>query len=544
MRVNFRLSVTRWTSALLLGLAIPTILPASSSAVGDFQVNLLSPAQGSIINPDLPFTIVLTLTGGTAAKANHCEDPSLDLLAFGVELIDGQNLAKQLTWEDLSQRVEFTGGTLNTAWATKLLSNGVQCSLTIGPGKASFHEGLNDKDYEWFGTKESTWSGDNTNFGKPVKMDIAWAFPNEPVQHHIYTATQDGSPKISIIGLNRADVIDHEKSFQVVATMSTSLAFDRLYAYQSVTPTDDRVLACDTSHTIKTVSGTQATYTTNCLLRLWSYFGNNEISTLDIHSYLTADRSYEGPSVTVSIGKPGVPHIQVFRPSDGGSGAADFIPSDPSKPWQPPAAFSIKGLACATSDLSCDSSSAVLTKLPIKLCVDTSCVNLVTDSKGTFSFSQTLKTSVASWNIEASYNGIPIAEESFDTQKPFASGFAASGSVSLPSAPQKVATTTLRVSISNPASVKWGSAIPLKVVMKGKGSATCQLMTSFANTRGTYTPSHTSGIGTVIFTGGATKTVKAFLPLDYKVRWYLRMICWDNKNGAYLPWGESFISNT
>jgi hypothetical protein len=544
MRVKLRRRISQWIIPILVSIAIPTIAPSTALAAGAFQVDLISPAQGSRINPDLPFTITLNLTGGLAANANHCDDSVLDSFTFGVELIGDQNLAKALGWGDSNQGYETTAGTLNSAWTTKLLPNGVQCSLAIGEGKATFHEGLSEKDYEWFGTKQTTWSGNVSNFKNPVSMDIAWAFPNESVQHHLYSATQDGNPKISIVGLNRADVINYEKSFQVVATMSKSLAFDRLYAYQNVTPQDDRVLPCDTRSTTKTVTADLATYTTTCYLRLWSYFDSGDIATLDVHTYLAADKNYEGPSVSVSIGKPGIPRIEVIRPSDSQVGSPDFVSTDSKKPWQPPALFSIKGKACATSDLSCSGSLDILPGLPIKLCLNSSCVDLVTDTKGLFSFSQTLKTSVANWNIEASYNGIPLTEETLNPETSFGRALAASGSSSLPSAPLKVATTTLRVSIANPASVKWGSPIPLKVTMKGKGSATCQLMTAYANSRGTYTPTNTSGIGTATFTGGTTKTVNAFLPLDYKARWYLRMICWDNKNGAYLPWGESFISNT
>lgn len=394
------------TLVFIMTLTLPGISP-SNAAVADYQVTLVNPTVGSTINPFLPFTITLRFTGGSATTVNHCYDSQLKSFSFGAQAIDSANLGYALGWYGDGYSAS-TGDAMTPNWTANILSNGIECSLAVNssPGSvtaASFGPGLTKKDIAWFGTPSSNWSGSETNYGSPVKIDIAWSIADGPIQHHIFTATTAGNPSVNIVGLTRGVVIDYQKQFQVVATMSKLIKFNSLKAgvdiqYLRQSGLMERVVSCPSNAVTSQSNGDLITYTVSCSLKLWQYpFKSGE--TMDVIAYLSADRDYKSKTITVTVGKIGLPQIQATGTLKG---------NDVLKPWNTPATLNINGIVCADINLRCyDSDVPGLVNILVTMCVDGSCFNGKSDATGKFAFNVPFNRSTANWKVTAKVNDFP-----------------------------------------------------------------------------------------------------------------------------------------
>ena len=249
----------------------------SSTAVaseGQISISLVAPAPGTVINPDLPFIITLALKGGKAATAKSCHDYSnidmLDRLTFGGQAVDTNNLGKSLYWGIPGNDFRTTNGGL-VGWSARIIPNGIECSIGVikesvsGSGVASFSEGLRSEDYEWFGTKQSSWSGDVTNFGKYSYVEFAWKYKGEITKNR-FQASSLGTPEVKIIGLQRGQVIDYETEFQVVGTASSKLKLEALYVAVDGSGIE-RYIDCDSNKPMSKDNGNgTTTYSRTCRL--------------------------------------------------------------------------------------------------------------------------------------------------------------------------------------------------------------------------------------------------------------------------------------
>ena len=493
-----------------------------ANAAADFEVSLISPSAGSSINPNLPFTVTIRLTGGSAANTSHCDDPDLQELLLGGQLIDSSNLAQTL----LLGRFGRTGDSLSDEWSTKLLSNGLECSIKVGVEGSAFSDGFNQNDSEWFSTNETNWSGNDTNFGDPIKFDFAWKLGARAIQHHVFNIATSGTPKISVIGLQRGDVIDFVKKFQIQAQVDSGLEFRDFKAYYvlgiiTVNSNSEDILYCDENRVSKKDSGSFTTYTEDCYLYLNSGWFDG-VDNFDIYASLKANSEYKSAPVTLVTGKMGTAGVSIY----------DAVPKysgiNSKKPWLPPGRFELSGKV----SLQCDSGSCSdqnnFEDFQLTICANGVCKDSNAGSDGSYSYSEEFKDLEVTWSVNAMFKGVPVGTLN------------ASSALPKPPAPK----TALRVSISNPASMNWGKAVPFKIKLNGAGSATCQFVFAYPNTSGRYTPVGASGQRLIKVTNNnSAKVYKAFIPADVKSRWYVRLVCRDNKTYAYLPWGETFVVN-
>lgn len=282
------------------------------------QVTLISPKQGVAVNPDLPFVITLAITGGSAATANTCHEynnPShLGNLTFGAQAVDVNNLGKQLTWGIPGNDYRRTDGGL-VGWSARIIPNGIECSMGVvkaisgSSGVGGFQQGLTDADYAWFGTKQSNWSGSDTNFGAYSYVDFAWKL-NGVITHNKFQATSKGMPTVSILGLQRGQVIDYEATFQVVGTMSSSLILQSLYVAVDGSGVE-RYVDCESGAAIlkKDNGDGTTTYSTKCTF----LFVNETIDKASLRvspvmrSNVDLGETPASQTVTINVGKQGEP---------------------------------------------------------------------------------------------------------------------------------------------------------------------------------------------------------------------------------------------
>ena len=294
--------------APLLGFAIFLMSPAIPAQASEMTAQLLSPKIGTPINPDFPFQISLRITGGAAATATTCDQIDFE---FGAQLIDAKNHGKALHWYVSNVGGRTTGDELYY-WNTKIVSQGVECTVIVGgqtgqySTSASFSEGLTTKDTEWFGTESSNWSGNTTNFGPAIKMDIAWNI-NNFIHHNIFEITYKGSPKVELKNLERGQTVDYQFGFQVVANLLSTQEISGIGANSDLGMTSDIVNCAGDALTNKLdlPDGT-TTYTETCEINLLESDLNS--FSAGISGYVSTDNLYAQTNpVAINIGKQGTP---------------------------------------------------------------------------------------------------------------------------------------------------------------------------------------------------------------------------------------------
>ena len=306
------------SSTVLVSVLVLVISMYPVQADTGVQVTLISPKQGVAINPDLPFVITLAITGGNAATANTCHDygnPSLlGNLTFGAQAVDVNNLGKQLSWGIPGNDYRRTNGGL-VGWSARIIPNGIECSIGVvkgipgAIGVAAFQQGLSDADYAWFGTKQSNWSGDVTNFGAYSYIDFAWNL-NGVITHNKFQANSKGKPTVSIVGLQRGQIIDYEAFFQVIGTMSSDLSLESLNAYV-VDSVGASLVKCEPVSIISKVDNGDGTttYISNC--RIFFTESTTREASLSIRPSMRTSVETavvtQNQIVAINIGKQGVP---------------------------------------------------------------------------------------------------------------------------------------------------------------------------------------------------------------------------------------------
>ena len=309
MKIRDRILIATVTAFLSL---VTLINPAiAAEPLTGVSVTLISPKPGSTINPILPMTITLQLRGGPAAKANKCDEDSLSGFEFGAQVIDNNNRAKPMRWGIENVEGYSTGGFLY-GWSSKVIPGGIECTTKTGLPRrtvtayAYFGEGFNDKDEEWFGTQQTSWSGEITNFESHKKLDIAWR-TSGAVQHNVFTTTTKGSPMVEIIGLSRGQVIDYEAVFEVRTNFAASETLEYFGATAESVRVDEFLKCDEDSLGTKQVNndGT-VTYSKFCLIDFRSTDRADE--SLLIKSYVsTGTLEASGQAIAINIGKQGIP---------------------------------------------------------------------------------------------------------------------------------------------------------------------------------------------------------------------------------------------
>lgn len=303
---------------VLLSTFVVSFSQSPAEADTGVKVSLISPKQGFALNPDLPFVITLAITGGSAATANKCHEYNnaslLGNLTFGAQAVDLNNLGKQLTWGVPNNDSRRTDGEL-VGWSARIIPNGIECSIGVvraisgGIGVAGFQEGLSDADYAWFGTKQSNWSGNNTNFGAYSYVDFAWKL-NGVVTHNKFQATSKGKPSASILDLQRGQVIDYEATFQVVGTMSSSLTLQSLYVAVDGSGVE-RYVNCESGSAIlqKDNGDGTTTYSTKCTFLFVDHTTNKTSLSVTpvMRSNIDSAQTLPSQIVTINVGKQGEP---------------------------------------------------------------------------------------------------------------------------------------------------------------------------------------------------------------------------------------------
>ena len=298
---------------------------AASAAPNPTSVKVVSPAPGTVINPDIPFVISIEIKGGGASTAKSCfEWNNRDLLGdltFGAQLIDVNNFGKSLVWGDYAT----TGHTFGTDeqlldWSAKIIPGGIQCSIGVGAPigssraaatftfvRDSLSNPVDTKNSEWFGTKSSEDLPSEDSFGKYAFLDIAWHL-NGKVSKVRFQATDKGSPKVSIQNLERGQTIDYETFFQVTGIFSSKLELS--YIGIAINGSAENWAQCEVLGQAKKIDNKDGTvtYTTDCVISLVDT--NLSTESLDVQPYLYtnlgATENREG-SVVVNVGKQGTP---------------------------------------------------------------------------------------------------------------------------------------------------------------------------------------------------------------------------------------------
>jgi len=290
------------------------------------------------------------------------------------------------------------------------------------------------------------------------------------------------------------------------------------------------------------------------------YIGVNEVVA---NTFSYGSPSFNSPDVGVVAGSSGIPQLNDQDISTNPKWPS-LMGVNSAQPWNFPASLRVLGYLCTSpvdGSSNCGQQAPnhpfeglkVKDALPgalIKLCVtrdsafgqdlsNPKCFTNLTDSEGKFKFSVTENLNYLEYTLDVFYKGFPLF---VDRQN----SLGASNTVALPQQPVIAAKTNLTsLSMNVPQSVKWGSPISIQALVKGHGMANCLVRFYYPDISrpGSYAPGGDSSAQRLTIVGGKKTSLKVFLPINLKVRWYLTMACSDSATGANLNTATGFVTN-
>jgi hypothetical protein len=346
---------------------------------------------------------------------------------------------------------------------------------------------------------------------------------------------------VRLVGIERDEIINHQKYFQVEAVVPNSLVVDQISVSmpQGSRGNQEWRLHCLDRTLMIDKLGDSNRVRIDCRLLIW--YLPNDIQTLDLKAVLYTRNSsggrdpisYESEVFSVKVGKLGVPFFTIWE--------SELKSKNLRDTWSPPANLEISGRAFFNTGQT----EIIANGVVVRACIEQSCVESITDESGRYK--AVIESSKAS--VQATLSARYLNEEVYVTSKlPLSSRDLRNSHVSslyeeLPEKPEKIAVTSLKAQLRVPSRVRWGDRILMQVSISGKGSAKCNLSFYYPSSANGFQYLDSGGTKPFEIRGGQTKTIVGYFSRDWKVRWYVTLGCIDSKSGANLRTREAFIVN-
>ncbi len=573
-------------------LAVLVVFPISIQSNFAFaspgvSLKVVSPSSNTPVNLTTSFALTFQLIGGDAAVLSHCNDAKFQNIQFAIAESDDKGMGRLLDWS-------WDGGIAHAPtfsqikWSEKIIPNGLECSIIANSQMGAYNSRFSSEAFipsylnDWFGLQVPSADAVMSNAYTPTHLLIASEIGNGGKIISSYPISVDSAPTLSITNVKRGQTLDNYSVVIIEATMPASYVMEKGFepTLYFGAATEGVSSSCATPKydskglIIPQRKGTLNIYEFSCFFQNFGiapgqsfdvsasgqYIGANDVVA---NTYSYGSPSFKSIDIGVVAGTPGRPQLSDKDNSANGKWPA-LVGKNPNQPWNVPASLHELGYLCTSpGDGSTDCSPQAANQpfdnlkvgnpiagATIQLCVtresafgpdflNPKCFTNLTGPDGKFIFSIPENSDYLQYSLAVSYKGFPLL---VDREH----GLGGGNAVALPRQPVTVAKTSLAgLTMNLPQSVKWGSPVSLQAAVKGHGMADCLVRFYYPDISrpGSFAPAGDSSAQRLTITGGRKKTLKVFLPINLKVRWYLVMSCNDSTTGANLKSATGFVTN-
>lgn len=393
---GYLIKLPRQFSLISLIVLFLGLLPIQNSiADSDPTISISAPASSSLITPDAPFSLTFKIEGGWAAKYSDCRfNGSSKFLQIAIARVDNNG------YSELFQSTYPTWNPNSASFDSKITPNGIECTFVVKP----------QKNGNWYPDWQFLDSGQRAEklldlhltsknkLTKISKIVVGYQFASsidnsDPTRtgRATFLAGNLASPVFQIEGVVRGENISYSKSYKVRLSLGEALTPSSIYSATVVGRNE-----CSPLEKVSSNQGRDE-YLSNCLYQAVGYLGPAEIRP---SITTTDDQSFYADPIAVNIIKIGALSLDV-------QGYIKYGPN--SKPGNlTTSSIRINGdLTLFAAGLG---GSKNLPNSMLKVCLNTSCSDVMTDSNGYFVVEKEVKGNIFTYTVEGKYDGVAVKE--------------------------------------------------------------------------------------------------------------------------------------
>lgn len=426
---------TALISCLLLVFTIQSSLQTSHA--NDLTVKILTPTGGSKVYLLAPITFTLQFSGKAAEKHTSCIDNNY---LFKFLMINKDGSSRQRYWYP-----EYTNGEEARLyrWKWQVTREGYTCTFTFGDI-----------------SKEQS--------AQLQRIDLTWRESRDKeVLHNYYDVENSYSPSFRIIGIERAEVINYVKEFEIELRVPKTVGSVSIDA--GLKDKDLRINCQNPIDTQKGSTATEAVFISSCFFEVTSsVLGSRVLWARASYKEEVGEpfRSGESPfnaTIPIIFGKSGT--LKVAH------NLITFTGINPAKPWEGPGLLKLEGNVCIIDDLDKKCGAGVdMSKAKVEICMDEKrCKSVVVSQQGLLSFEDKYYEDAVTPFLRAQFYSMRASDYSLPTLRmPFAPQPTASPESNPTSIPIKEKKPDVTLSLSGPSRIFVGGNFPLVIRLSGK----------------------------------------------------------------------------
>jgi hypothetical protein len=429
----------RRSTALISCMLLVFITQSSlqTSHANDLNIKILTPTNGSKVSLLGPITFALQFSGKAAEKHTSCIDNNY---LFKFLMINKDGSSRQRYWYP-----EYTGGEEARLYRWKFLPTpeGYSCTFIFG-----------------YISKEQS--------AQVQRIDLTWREGRDKELFHNYFDVDNSySPSFRIIGVERAEVINYVKEFEVELRVPKTGGNVSIDAF--LRDKDLRIICQNPIDSQRASTATETVFISSCLFEVTPNVIGSQI--------LTARASYKGDvgepfqngespfnaTIPIIVGKSGtlkVAHTLIT-----------FTGLNPTKPWEGPGLLKLEGSVCIVDDMDKKCGVGVnMSRAKVEICInEKSCKPVVVSQQGLLSFEDKYSEDAVTPFLRAQFYSMRASDYSLPTSRmPFAPQPTASPKSNPTSVPIKEKRPDVTLSLSGPSRISVGGNFPLIIRLSGK----------------------------------------------------------------------------